>query len=162
MRNCLVVCATNENTACQAAAQVANSLRTRGVVVDLECGNDVADLDGYDTVVIGAPLGHRRWQRAARKFVRRHRELLESKDIAVFVSSPDVNASSYDRAWDRIIKTLTRLGWLDPVRIEILPEPPDPRCCETGDASRIDRWSQNLSVALHLPDSDGPQDGGVI
>jgi len=157
LRNCLVVCATKSDKACQAAAQVANTLRARGVAVDLECGRDVSDLDEYDAVIIGAPLRHGRWQRAARRFVKRHREILEAKDVAVFVSGPCAGgAEAYDRSWNRIIKTLTRLGWLDPVRIEVFPELEhnDLPCCDPGDQSRVAQWSQNLSVAMHLADSD--------
>lgn len=160
MRTCLVVCATKSNTACQAAAQVANTLRARGIAVDLECGRDVTALDGYDAVIIGAPLSHGRWQRAAKRFVRAHRDLLEAKNVAVFVSGPCAKgADAYDRSWDRIIKVLTRLGWLDPVRIEVFPELElhELPCCDSAEESRVSRWSRNLSVAMHLTDSDAPR-----
>lgn len=160
LRNCLVVCATKADRACQAAAEVANTLRARGVAVDLVCGRDATNLDGYDAVIIGAPLSHGRWQRPARRFVRRHRELLEAKDVAVFVSAPCAKgADVYDRYWDRIIKVLTRLGWLDPVRIEVFPELEleELHCCDPADESRISRWSRNLSVAMRLGDSDPPR-----
>lgn len=160
LRNCLVVCATKSKMACQAAAQVANTLRARGIAVDLECGRDVISLDGYDAVIIGAPLSHGRWQRPARRFVQRHREMLEAKDVAVFVSGPCANsAEAYDRSWDRIIKTLTRLGWLDPVRIEVFPELEldELPCCDPGEPSRVARWSRNVSVAMRLSDSDTPR-----
>ncbi len=68
MQNCLVVCATKQDTACEVAGQIANALRLRGVAVDLECSRYVTSLDGYDAVVIGARLCHGRWQRPTKRF----------------------------------------------------------------------------------------------
>lgn len=164
MRTCLVVCATKSARACDAAARIANTLRARGVAVDLECGRDVSDLSGYDAVVVGAPLCHGRWQRAARRFVRRHRMMLEATDVAIFVSGPCDDGDAYDRSWNRVIKILTRLGWLDPVRIEVLPEHDlhELSCSKPTNGSRAARWSQNLSVAMHLSDSDAPHSEGQV
>lgn len=68
MRNCLVVCATKQQSACKVAAEIAKDLRLRDVAVDLECSSNISSLEGYDAVVIGAPLCHGRWQRSTRRF----------------------------------------------------------------------------------------------
>lgn len=165
MRTCLVVCATKQKAACQVAGQIANTLRLRGVAVDLECSRDITSLDGYDAVVIGAPLCHGRWRHATRAFLRRHRGALESKDVALFIPGPcGTGQAAYDRSWNRLIKMLRHLQWLDPVRIEVFPEEEGDgpaACCPSGDESRVAYWCRSFAVSMHLTDREMPHRPGI-
>ena len=154
LQRCLVVCVTKADLACQAAADIANALRTRGVAVDLECGRDVSGFVGYDAIVLGAPLCHGRWERAVWRFLRHHREALKGKNVALFTSSKcGGTQNGYDRAWAGTIKMLTRLGWLVPVRIEVFSVP-DAASSRSRCESRpdIEHWADNLVVSMHLTD----------
>ena len=155
MQRCLVVCASRRERTCRVGAEIANSLRVRGVAVDLQCGREIGDLDQYDAVVLGAPLCHGRWGRETMRFLRLHREALQSRDVAVFALRPcDVRRSTYDWAWNRIIRILTRLRWLDPVRIEVFPDRDlAPAICE-AERGEIDQWCHTLDVSMHLTDDD--------
>ncbi len=158
MQRCLVVCVTKDDVACQAAADVANALRMRGIAVDMECGHGVASFAGYDAVVLGAPLCHGRWERAVWRFLRRHREALEGQNVALFTSNAcDGNQRSYDKAWSGTIEMLTRLGWLVPVRIEVFSttnvKVPRSACDTPPD---IGRWADNLVISMRLSDRDIP------
>lgn len=161
LQSCLVVCVTQADLACQAAADVANALRLRGVAVDMECGRDLSSFAGYDAVVLGAPLCHGRWDRAVWRFLRCHREALEGRNVALFTSnSCDGTQSAYDRAWTGTIKMLTRLGWLVPVRIEVFAEPGVAAGSRCGTQPDVERWADNLVISMHLSDDDIP--GSVL
>jgi menaquinone-dependent protoporphyrinogen oxidase len=164
MQNCLVVCATKQQSACHVAAEIANDLRLRGVAVDLECSRRVSSLDGYDAVVIGAPLCHGRWQRPTRRFLRRHQATLQGTDVALFALGPCADGQlAYDRSWNRLIKMLQRLAWLDPVRIEVFSDralPDELSCCVTSETSPVARWCRGLTVAMHLADQESPHQPG--
>jgi menaquinone-dependent protoporphyrinogen IX oxidase len=165
LRNCLVVCATKQQTACQVAGQIANALRLRGVAVDLQCSCDLDTIDGYDAVVIGARLCHGRWRRSTKRFLKQHREVLQETDVALFAPGPCAGGQQmYDRSWDRLIKMLHRLGWLDPVRIEVFSDgdlPAEAAGCPGGERSRIAHWCRGLAVAMHPSDQEAPRQPGI-
>ena len=141
MRNCLVVCATSRPATCEVAAQIANALRLRGISVDLECSSDVSTIEDYEAVVIGARLCHGRWRRSTKRFLTTNRDTLVAKKVALFAPGPcGAGQKAYDRSWDRLIRMLRRLGWLDPVRIEVFSDralPEEMACCPDGEGSRI-------------------------
>lgn len=92
------------------------------------------------------------------RFLRRHRDALEQKNVALFTSDTcGGDQSGYDRAWSCTIKMLTRLGWLAPVRIEVFPDAaatsPQSSCEIRPD---VDRWVGNLVVSMHLTDRGIP------
>lgn len=165
MRNCLVVCATRKPATCEVAAQIANALRMRDVAVDLECSSEVTDIGSYDAVVIGARLCHGRWQRSTRRFLKQHRDDLLARDVAVFAPGPcGSGQEAYDRSWDRLIRLLRRLGWLDPVRIEVFSDrdlPGEVAGCPDGEQARIAQWCRTLTVSMHLSDRETPHQRGI-
>ena len=71
---------------------VGEELAKSGFQVDVLPIREVRDLQGYDAVVVGAPmiLG---WHRAARRFLRRHRETLQHMPLAVFVMAISLTES---------------------------------------------------------------------
>ena len=160
LQNCLVVCATKQPNTCEVAAQIANALRLRDVAVDLECSRRVVDIDEYDAVVIGARLCHGRWQTSTKRFLTRHREALLAKDVALFAPGPcGAGQEEYDRSWNRLIKMLHRLGWLDPVRIEVFSDrdlPEEVACCPDGEQSRIAQWCRGLTVSMQSSEREAP------
>jgi menaquinone-dependent protoporphyrinogen IX oxidase len=158
LRSCLVVCATSRESTCRVGAEIANALRLDGIAVDLECGRDIEAFDDYDAIVLGAPLCHGRWGRETMRFLRRHRQSLQEKDVSVFALRPcNPDSRAYDRAWDRIIRVLTRIGWLHPVRIEVFPDvDAELSCC---DQTEISRWCRSLEVSMHLTEDVPDQHG---
>ncbi len=165
MQNCLVVCATKQDTACEVAGQIANALRLRGVAVDLECSRYITSLDGYDAVVIGARLCHGRWQRPTKRFLRQHRAILQAKNVALFAPGPcAAGQQAYDRSWNRLVRMLRRLGWLDPVRIEVFADDgvsDGLGGCPPGERSKIAYWCRGLTVSMHLSDQETPHQPGI-
>lgn len=165
MRNCLVVCATKRPATCEVASEIANALRLRDVAVDLQCSCEVRSIEDYEAVVIGARLCHGRWQRSTRRFLKTHRDALLARDVALFAPGPcGAGQQAYDRSWNRLIKMLRRLGWLDPVRIEVFSDrdlPGELACCPEGEESRIAQWCRSLTVSMHLSDRETPRQPGI-
>jgi len=79
-----VAYATLAGSTVEVARAVGEELAQSGCQVDVLPLRQVRDLHGYGVVVVGAPmiLG---WHRAARRFLRRHRQALQRMPLAVFV-----------------------------------------------------------------------------
>jgi menaquinone-dependent protoporphyrinogen IX oxidase len=79
----LVAYTTNAGSTAETAETLANHLRTCGHSVDLARVESRPAVEGYDAVIVGAPmiLG---WHRAALNFVRVNREALAQKPVAYF------------------------------------------------------------------------------
>ncbi|MGW6519612.1 flavodoxin domain-containing protein [Streptomyces sp. NPDC054962] len=87
---------TNGSTA-QIAEAVAEVLRKEGLTVDALPAGAVPSVASYDAVVVGGGLYAGRWQKDARRFVRRHRRLLAERPVWFFSSGPlDASASERD------------------------------------------------------------------
>jgi menaquinone-dependent protoporphyrinogen oxidase len=82
----LVVYATFSGSTIEVAEAIRDELSQSGTSVDLRPLAEVTDLDGYDAVIVGAPmiLG---WHREAVKFVEQHQEALRQVPVAYFFTA---------------------------------------------------------------------------
>jgi menaquinone-dependent protoporphyrinogen oxidase len=67
---------------------IAETLRRDGIDVEARAADDVADLDGFDAVIVGGALYANRWHRSARRLVRRHVRALRQVPVWFFSSGP--------------------------------------------------------------------------
>ncbi len=92
MSHILVTYATSSGTTVDVARAVADEIGKSGAQVEVQPIEAVRSLDGYDGVVLGAPMimgFHRR----ALAFLRQNRPALQSKPLAVFVMAMSLTAS---------------------------------------------------------------------
>ncbi len=92
MSHILVTYATSSGTTVDVARTVADEIGKSGAQVEVQPIEAVRSLDGYDAVVLGAPMimgFHRR----ALAFLRQNRAALQSKPLAVFVMAMSLTAS---------------------------------------------------------------------
>src|SRR5512143_284898 len=92
MSHILVTYATSSGTTVDVARAVAEEIAKSGSQVDVQPIDAVASLDGYDAVVLGAPMimgFHRR----ALAFLRQNRTALRGKPLAVFVMAMSLTAA---------------------------------------------------------------------
>jgi menaquinone-dependent protoporphyrinogen oxidase len=82
----LVTYATMAGSTAEIAQSIGDTLAEAGLSVDVLPIRSVDDLQGYSAVVVGAPmiLG---WHREARRFLRRHRSILETIPFAIFTTA---------------------------------------------------------------------------
>lgn len=83
MTKVLITYSTNSGSTAEVAGAIAATLDQAGHNVEVKNIAAVADLDGYDAVVIGAPMIFG-WQADARRFVRRHQSALATRKVAYF------------------------------------------------------------------------------
>jgi len=82
----LIAFTTNSGSTEEVASVLAEELGKDGSQVSVKRLEEVASIDGFDAVVIGAPmiLG---WHRSARKFIRKHQKALSRIPVAYFCTA---------------------------------------------------------------------------
>ncbi|WP_128374513.1 flavodoxin domain-containing protein [Streptomyces cavernae] len=90
----LVAYGTTNGSTAQIAEDIADVLRKDGLEADARDAATVTHPESYDAVVVGGGLYAGRWQKDARHFVRRHRDVLAERPVWFFSSGPlDASAS---------------------------------------------------------------------
>jgi menaquinone-dependent protoporphyrinogen oxidase len=84
----LIAFATKHGSTREVAEAVAARLQVHGLATQVRAAGDVAALDGYDAVVLGSAIYMGRLHEDARTFLRRHREGLAARPLAVFGMGP--------------------------------------------------------------------------
>jgi len=86
MSKVLIAYTTNAGSTGDAAQIVAQPFQESGDQVDVRRLEEIDRLDGYEAVIVGAPmiLG---WHGAARRFIRRHRQALSRIKFACFCTA---------------------------------------------------------------------------
>ncbi|WP_328745233.1 flavodoxin domain-containing protein [Streptomyces sp. NBC_00285] len=93
----LVAYGTTNGSTAQIAEAVAEVLRKAGLTVDVLPAQSVASVASYEAVVVGGGVYAGRWQKHARRFVRRHSRALAGRPLWMFSSGPlDPSASERD------------------------------------------------------------------
>jgi menaquinone-dependent protoporphyrinogen oxidase len=93
----LVAYGTTNGSTAQIAEAIAAVLRKEGLTAEALPARSVGGVTSYDAVVVGGGLYAGRWQKDARRFVRRHRRELAERPLWLFSSGPlDASASERD------------------------------------------------------------------
>jgi len=143
----LIAYATRYGSTQEVAEAVAETLRERGLEVNVQPMREVRTLQGYSAVVLGTALYMFRLHKDARRFLTRHREALSKRPVAIFAMGPINND---EKEWQgvraQLDKELAMFPWLTPVAQEIFGGKFDP--------AKL-RFPYNLVPALkRLPASD--------
>ena len=84
----LVAAASRHDGTRGIAEAIANGLTTRGFEAEAHGVDQVADLAGFDAVVVGSAVYMGRWLKAAREFVSEHEVELSLLPVWLFSSGP--------------------------------------------------------------------------
>jgi len=152
----LVAYATKHGSTGEVAEAIAEELKGLGLEVELRELRKVRSLDGYGAVVIGAPLYMGRWQKDARKFVKRHGKELEELPVAVFALGPlKLTEEDVASSREQLDHALALAPELRPATVEVFGGAVDPTKLrfpfskmEAGDARD---WDAILAWARSLP-----------
>jgi menaquinone-dependent protoporphyrinogen oxidase len=111
MTRTLVAYASKHGSTEEVARSIASFVCDAGHDVDIRDASAVADVDGYDAVILGGSLYMGRWHADARNFLRRHRVALEERALAVFALGPlTLEDGHVAGSRKQLGKTLTHLG----------------------------------------------------
>jgi menaquinone-dependent protoporphyrinogen oxidase len=96
MKRILIAYTTNAGSTGEVAQMIAETLAQNGDTITLRRLEEVSSVEGYDAVIVGAPmiLG---WHNAARKFVKKHRQALSRIKVAYFCTAMMLTQSDGDR-----------------------------------------------------------------
>lgn len=117
----LVAFATRYGSTQEVAEAVATALRDTGLEVDVRPLKEVKSLEGYQAVVMGAPLQMFRWHKDAMSFLKRHRKALQDLPVAVFALGP---FNDVEKEWREVgaqlDKELAKHPWFEPAEKKIV------------------------------------------
>jgi menaquinone-dependent protoporphyrinogen oxidase len=116
MSRILVTFATMAGSTAETAQAVAEEIFRSGAEVDVLPLHEVRTLEGYDGVVLGAPM-IMGWHRDAQRFLKKHRAALERIPLAVFVLAMSLTG-------DKNSTTGANFGGAEVCVDEKLPTPP--------------------------------------
>lgn len=170
MASVLVVYASKYGSTQEVAEVVAETLRNRGLEVDVRPAADPVDPARYAAVVIGGALYYFRWLKDARTFVRSHRGALEKMPVAVFgmgpwSEEPAKLAEELVEVRTQLDKALAKYEWLHPAAVTVFggafqPDKlrfPDNNpgmkrmaAADARDWDVIRQWAEGLPAALGL------------
>lgn len=83
-RRLLVTYASRFGTTGEVAEAIAGTACQQGMTADTKPIDDVADINGYDAVIIGAPIHYDNWMSEARDFVIGNEAALSNVPVAYF------------------------------------------------------------------------------
>jgi len=111
--------ATRYGSTQEVAETIATDLRSQGFAVDVMPAKAVHSLDGYQAVVLGAPLYMFHWHKDVLTLLNRNRKILEKLPVAVFALGPFHNKEEeLKSAREQLDKELAKLPWLRPLAVE--------------------------------------------
>jgi menaquinone-dependent protoporphyrinogen oxidase len=155
----LVAYATRHGSTADVAGEIAATLRIHGLHADVHPAGDVADLTGYDAVVIGGALYVGRLHAEARRFLKRHRTALATLPLAVFAMGPrtleEADVAESRRQLERALEAVPEL---EPVSVTIFGGVVDPAklrfplnrmpAIDARDPEAIRAWARELADVL--------------
>jgi len=170
----LIAYATRYGSTREVADAVGARLHERGFSAEVRRAREVRSLDGFNAVVLGAPLYIGSLLREARKFLERHRAALSQMPVAIFALGPISAGKELEDARTQLAAALAKLPWLRPVATEVFVGKYDPAHLRFPDSllaalpasplhglpahdgrdwAAIRAWADTLPAALQLESS---------
>jgi menaquinone-dependent protoporphyrinogen oxidase len=125
----LVGYATQYGSTEEVAEAMGETLREVGLTADVRPVKEVRDLAGYSAVVLGSPLMMGRFHKDAASFLKKQRQALIERPVAVFALGP-VHEPRDEKEWkdsqEQLDKEVAKYAWLTPVAVALFGGKFDP------------------------------------
>ncbi len=122
----LVAYATRYGSTGAVADAIAARLRERGLDVDVKPVREAGSLEGYESVVFGAPFYMGAMLKDGRAWLEQQRAALEERPSAIFALGPTSAADDPPAARAQLDAALEKLPWFKPVAAEMFVGAFDP------------------------------------
>jgi menaquinone-dependent protoporphyrinogen oxidase len=119
----LLAYASTHGSTQEVAEFITRTLHEHGFTVELLPARAVRSLEGFDGVILGAPLYMFRWHKDALRFLGKHKkELSTGLPIAVFAGGSIESMDEMERQEVRkqLDQELANFPWLKPVAVEVI------------------------------------------
>lgn len=163
----LVAYATMCGSTREVAEVVASAVRSVAIDADVREASEVKRLDGYDAVVLGAPLIIHKLHKDARKLLSRNQKELKGLPVALFALGPckePHDEGEWEDCRGQLQGVLAEMAWLQPVSAELFGGRFDPAllkfpfskmagsepASDARDWSAIEVWALGLPALLGL------------
>lgn len=124
----LVAYASTHGSTQEVAEAIAATLREHELTVDLQPMRNVRTLEGYNAVVLGAPLYIFHLHKDALRFLSRYRMALANLPVAIFAGGPfgTGDGNEWQEVRKQLDQELAKFLWLKPAAVEIIGGKFDP------------------------------------
>lgn len=131
----LVTYATRYGSTQEVAETIAAELNKLGLATTLQPMNKVLTIDGYDAVILGAPIYIGRLHKDGRSFLTRHHDALKAKSVALFALGPTNNKQEdWQNVRTQFEQILAQLSWLKLIATELFGGKFDPAALRFPDS----------------------------
>lgn len=142
------------------ADMLAETLRSRGLEVDVLPAGRVRDVTPYDAVIVGGGLRGGRWPRDARRFVRRHERALATRLVWLYSSGSldDSAGTAGSEPVRQVRRALNRIGarghttfggaLSEDASGSVAWHMAQPAAGESGDPDHVERWASHVADAI--------------
>jgi len=154
MTHILVAYATKSGSTQEVAEYIGTVLQEDGADLELCPAKWVRErIEGYDLVMLGAPLYSGRWHRDAHRFLKRHREELGRVPVWVFgMGARSGSPEAWRKARFQLDRALAKRAWLQPIASTVFGgvDPPDTDGVrrDLRDWDQIRAWASDVSRSI--------------
>jgi len=159
-RSILLAYTTRYGSTQEVAEVIAAELQQAGLKVELQPMREVATLDNFAAIVLGAAIYNAKWHPDAYQFLMQHQGALGQRTVAIFALGPlSASRAAMRNSRRQLDMELAKYPWLKPVALEIFVGKMDPaklsfldrlgsRASDNRDWNAIRSWSQSLAAQL--------------
>jgi menaquinone-dependent protoporphyrinogen oxidase len=131
----LVAFATKYGSTKEVAETIAETLRERGLTVELQPMRQVRALADYRAVVLGAPIYIGSLHKDAQQFLARHQETLSKRPTAIFALGPTrEDKTEWEQVRTGLDQELAKVPWFKPIALALFGGKYDPAALRFPDS----------------------------
>jgi menaquinone-dependent protoporphyrinogen oxidase len=123
----LVAYASKHGSTQEVAERIALTLRLHGLKAEERPAAEVKDVSDYGSVVLGGSIYMGRWHEDARRFLKRHRQVLAELPVAIFALGPrTLEEADVAQARAQLEQALEKEPMIQPISVAIFGGALDP------------------------------------
>ena len=124
----LIAYASTHGSTQEVAETIAATIREQGIAVDLQPARNVKTLNGYNAVMLGAPLYMFHLHKDALRFLSKHQKAFtDGLPLAIFAGGPiEVDKDQWDEIRQQLDQELAKFPWLKPASVHVVGGKFDP------------------------------------